>query len=88
MKTKFKDKCAILAEVWLNYRNDENFEDFIKYNDLGLPLAYALDAEIVSKTPQAKGFIEESFALLLAGLDINEDEGYVNLDDVLYKAGE
>lgn len=83
MKTKFKDKCAILADIWLNYRNDEDFEDFIKYNDLGLPLAYALDSGIVEKTPQAKAFIEESFALLLAGLDIDEDMGYTDFDDIL-----
>lgn len=82
MKTKFKHKCDILADVWLNYRNDEEFVDFIEYNDLGLPLAYALSEGIVEKTALAKTFINESFDLLLAGLGV-DDEGYIILDDML-----
>ena len=27
-------KAEILAELWLNYRDDINFEDFISYNEL------------------------------------------------------
>ncbi len=83
MATKFKKKCGILAEIWLNFRNEEEFIDFVTYNDLGLPLAYAIDAGIVEKTDKAKGFIEETFALLLAGMDIEEDTGFEDLDDIL-----
>jgi hypothetical protein len=80
--TKFKAKCDILADLWLNYRYDEEFVDFIEYNDLGLPLAYALSEGIVEKTPLAKTFVEETFDLLLAGLGI-EDEGYTLFDEML-----
>lgn len=82
MATKFKAKCDILADLWLNYRYDEQFLDFIEYNDLGLPLAYALSEGIVEKTPLAKTFIDETFDLLLAGLGI-EDEGYTLFDEML-----
>ena len=34
------DKAGVLAELWINYRDDEDFTDFIEYNDIGLPLAY------------------------------------------------
>jgi hypothetical protein len=27
----------ILADLWINYKYDDEFEDFIEYNDLGLP---------------------------------------------------
>ena len=83
--TTFQDKASILADLWLNYRNDEQFTDFIEYNDIGLPLAYAIDNEIVKTTDIATRFIEETFALLLAGLDI-EDTGFEVLDDLLASA--
>jgi hypothetical protein len=83
MKTKFKNKCQILAEIWLDYRDDAEFTDFIEYNDLGLPLAYAISTGIVEKSDKAKAFVEETFELLLAGLDIEEDTGFENLTEVL-----
>ena len=79
--TSFEDRCSILAELWMNYRNDQNFEDFISYNDLGLPLAYLLDNEIVKSTPLSLKFINETFDLLLGSLEL-QDNGYVTLDDV------
>lgn len=82
MTTTIENQAIILADLWLNYRYDEEFADFIQYNDLGLPLAYAIDSGIVKMTDQAQGFIEETFSLLLAGLDI-EDTGFETLDDVL-----
>ena len=82
MTTTIENQTLILADLWLNYRNDEEFVDFIQYNDLGLPLAYAIDSGIVKMTETAQSFIEETFSLLLAGLDI-EDTGFETLDDVL-----
>lgn len=82
-ETTFENKTNILADVWLNYRNDEEFQDFIEYNDLGLPLAYAISSGIVTATPRATEFVNETFALLLAGLEIEEDTGFDNLNDLL-----
>ncbi len=81
-ETTFENKTNILSDIWLNYRNDGEFQDFIEYNDLGLPLAYAISAGIVPATDRAREFIEETFALLLAGLEV-EDTGFENLDDIL-----
>ena len=87
MSTTLENKTNILAELWLNYRNDEAFLDFIEYNDLGLPLAYVIDNKIVEVTQRASEFIEETFALLLDGLHL-EDTGYDDLDELLDAAGE
>ena len=81
--TPFDAQAEILAELWLNHRQDEDFIDFVEYNDIGLPLAYIIHNQIVKPTEQAKKFIEETFALLLAGLEIEEDTGFETLDDVL-----
>ena len=80
--TPFSSKCEILGELWLKYRSEEEFEDYIEYNDLGLPIAYAIANDIVKPTDMAKSFVEETFDLLLASLEI-EDEGWENLDELL-----
>jgi hypothetical protein len=80
--TSYTDKCSILAELWLNYRSDEEFQDFIEYNDLGLPLAYAIDNDIVKSTEMAQRFVEETFDLFLASLE-TEDTGFETLDELL-----
>lgn len=83
--TTYSDKLAILADLWLNYRDDELFEDFVEYNDLGLPLAYVLANDIVQTTDLAEKFVNETFDLLIAGLGI-EDTGFENLDQILSEA--
>jgi len=85
--TTFENKCLILADIWLNYRDDEQFEDFIQYNDMGLPLAYALSEQIVKGTELSTKFVEETFDLLLSGLGV-EDEAWVSLDDLLMSTGD
>jgi hypothetical protein len=80
--TDFRIKTEILADLWMDYRDDEAFKDFVEYNDLGLPLAYAISNGIVDTSPMAEQFLNESFRLLLASLGI-EDEGFENLTDVL-----
>jgi hypothetical protein len=83
--TTFENKCVILSDLWLNYRNDEQFQDFAEYNDMGLPLAYAISEGIVKSTEIAEGFINETFDLLLTGLNIDDspDEGFISLDQML-----
>ena len=82
-KTTDDNKAYILSDLWMNFRDDEEFQDFVEYNDLGLPLAYAINNGIVKVTPKAQSMIDETFMLLLAGLGIEEDTGYESLDDVL-----
>jgi hypothetical protein len=82
-KTTDENKSYILADLWMNFRDDEQFQDFVEYNDLGLPLAYAITNGIVKVTEKSQSMIDETFMLLLAGLGINEDPGFESLDDVL-----
>lgn len=80
-----QNKAFILADLWMNFRDDEAFADFFEYNDLGLPIAYALVNNVVKPTPKSDGFIDETFLLLLASLGV-EDTGFDNLDDILAEA--
>lgn len=84
IKTTYENKCAILADVWMNYRDDEEFKDFVSYNDLGLPMAYMIANGIIESEDGSVGgnFINETFRLLLSGLGVEEDLGFEELDDV------
>jgi len=84
--TTFENKCAILAEMWLDFRYDEQFVDFIAYNDLGLPLAYAIDNEIVISTDKAISFVEETFDNLVSSMGIAEDIGFESIGDMFGQA--
>jgi len=83
--TTLQSKHDILAEIWMNYRNDEDFKDFIEYNDLGLPIAYMVTMSIVKSTELSDKFVSETFDILLGGLDI-EDTGFETLDEVMKAA--
>ena len=83
----FENKITILAELWMNYRDDDQIKDFVDYNDLGLPLAYLLTNEIVMLTKQAEVYINETYDLLLASLEV-EDNEYQSLDEIMGLAEE
>lgn len=88
MTTSFDNKTTILADLWLNYRNDTEFVDFIEYNDLGLPLAYAIAEGIVKNTELSSNFINETFDLLLAGMGITDDTGFESMEDLFGQAAD
>lgn len=82
MATTFETKLDIIADLWMNFRQDEEFQDFVEYNDLGLPLSYAALNGIATLSPAGQKMIEETFDLLLASMDIQEDVGFESLDDI------
>jgi len=82
-QTPFETKCMILADLWMNYRKDLDFQDFLEYNDVGLPAAWLIVEELCTPNDRLKGMIDETFVLLLAALEIEEDTGFESLDDLL-----
>lgn len=80
--TPFETKCDILAQLWIEYKNDPEFADFLEYNDLGMPLSYAISTEIITKSPKAEMLVEETFQLLLAATGHESDEGFESLSDL------
>lgn len=82
MTTDYAKQIEILDEVFMGYRYDENFEEFIDFNDAGLPLAHLINDGIVESTPMAEELIRESFGLLLELFSIDEDTGFKSLSDI------
>jgi hypothetical protein len=81
-ETPYDTKCDILGEFWLDNKGNPDYEDFISYNDIGLPLAYAISIGIVKSTDRARGFITETFTMLLSELNIESDTGFETLEDL------
>ena len=86
MTTDFLNKTTILAELWMNYRDDDHLDDFMEYNDLGLPMAYLLMNEIVLPTSESEIYINETFDLLCAALSV-KDTVFESLDELLAASG-
>ena len=83
--TSFSNKCAILSELWMNHRKDPGFQDFIEYNDLGLPLAYVVAEGLATPNDLAEKFIEETYDIFIESLGI-VDNNFNELDELLMLA--
>lgn len=81
-ETTFDNKCSILSELWVDYRDEPDLQDFISYNDLGLPLGFLVSESLVTPSQRAKDMIEETFVLLLASLEV-EDAGFESFDELM-----
>lgn len=85
--TTFADRAHILARLWINERDNEAFEEYIEFNDLGLPLAYSLSEGIIESNTLVEAHINDSFDMLLTVLKV-EDAGFTDYMDIIEAAGE
>lgn len=83
MPTDFETQCEILSDLWLNYREDEQLVEFVRYNDLGLPLAYSINAGLVEVTDDGVPYVEETFSQLCETLNLDADQEHSSLNQML-----
>jgi hypothetical protein len=88
MATDFSNKCAILSELWMNHRDEEALADFVEYNDLGLPMAYLINTELVTPNKSAEIYIDETFSLLAAAIGVDPEGDYQTLNQMFSQAEE
>jgi hypothetical protein len=89
----FADKTGILAQLWIDFRDDDNFKAFMDYNDIGVPMAYYVAEGLVNGlTDLGEQYVEESIEMMFKLLDITEAEveelHEINLTEVLNLAYE
>lgn len=73
--SNYQTICSILADLWINHKNEGDLKQFAEYNDIGLPLAYFLSEGLVTEiTEEGQKYVLESFNLLLAALNIKEED--------------
>lgn len=87
-KTTFSNKCEILGDLWLYYREDirgnEAWEEFFAYNDVALPLAYILRQEYatISEEGEAVDYINETWEMFCDYISVDSDGEYSDLTGV------
>ncbi len=80
--TDFTKVCEILGTLYVNYKDDEELQDFIEFNDLGLPLAYLASENLCQVSDDGARYITETWALFVESLGL-EDIGFETLDQML-----
>jgi hypothetical protein len=80
---EFETKCEILSDLWLNYKDMDALKDFLEYNDIGLPLAYLINVDLVTPNEEAFSYIEETYDLLAESLGLDLDEEFSTLAEML-----
>ena len=83
MNTPIETQANILAQLWLDYRDEDYFKDFFEYADLGLPLSYLLANNIVTRNGQTDKFVEDTWQLFLGLCGHDEDTGFEDLEEML-----
>lgn len=84
----FEDKCTILGQFWYEFRDEEgDMSDFIKSQDVGLPLAWFISTGVVKSLELGEVLINETFQAFLDALHLEESEivGLNSLDSLLEK---
>ena len=84
--TDFSKKCEILDELWMNYRGEQAFETYMEYNDLALPLAFAINEDIIESSKVAEGYINEAWMFLCEMLNVDPNLYYESLDHLMSAA--
>ena len=86
-----ENKCRILSDLWIHYKDEEKEEDFIedydlheliRYADLSLPLAHFVRCELVTLNEESIKLIDEAYEILMELLVLDLDEGFETLRQV------
>jgi len=83
MISSFDKKLTILSDVYLHYREDDEFKEFADYNDLGLPLAHVCAEDLAQIKPAGVIYIEETYDLLIDAMGLNPNVEYDSIEDML-----
>ena len=76
------NKAQILVEFTQDNFNDEVYEDFFDYNDLGIPIAIALTQEMIILTDKGDALIDETWNELCQLFGADPNGKYETVDDV------
>lgn len=79
-----KQKANILVEFIQRFNTNEMFDDFFAYNDLGLPLAVCVNADICTLKGQGQEIFNETWEMLCTELSMDSSKDYSDLDEMLF----
>lgn len=84
-KTPFSSKVDMLGDMWFFYKDTDNdaWQEFFEWGDLGLPLAYLAKNDFASIKPEGKRLVEECWNVLCEMLNVDPDAMYLDLEHLM-----
>jgi hypothetical protein len=76
-------KIGVLADLYLNYRDEDQFKEFADYNDIGLPIAHLVHTGLCNMNKEAEVYVEETYDLLISAMGVDPELDYQTIDDML-----
>ena len=73
--------CEILAWLWTNKRDVEEYKELFEVNDLGFPLAYGYYTEMIGIKSPAEKLIRDTWEYTIMGFDFPVTEKFTSLLD-------
>jgi hypothetical protein len=82
-----REKAEIIFEFINDYRDEESFQDFFNYNDLGVPLAVMIVNDLVILNEGGTEVLDETWTSLCGNLNnADPDYDYESLNELIEKA--
>jgi hypothetical protein len=79
---EIKDKAEIIIQFTQDNFDDEQYDEFFDYNDLGVPLAVAIHNGLVILTSQGIELFNETWEDLCKLFNKDPQENYESIDDI------
>lgn len=86
MDTQAKSEVLVDFTKWSI--NKIQYLDFFRYNDLGIPTALAIVADLVTINPKGTEIINETYRLMCLELGVDENKPFETFEDILEEIGE
>ena len=83
MMNEMDRKVGVLADLYLNYRDENQFKEFAEYNDIGLPIAHLVHTGLCNMNKEAEVYVEETYDLLVSAMGVEPDLDYHTIEDML-----
>lgn len=79
-------RCRIVADAWLAMRDSDNWQQLVRYGDVGFPLGYAVSQGFAVCTPQGAASIDEMYQLIVTKLGVLNHAHHATFAELLADA--
>lgn len=83
MTTTFSSKCNILAQVYIDYSEDERFSQLCYTHDIGIPLAYIISRNLGTANSDGMVFVDNAWEDFCEILGVDQDGEYSSFDSMM-----
>jgi len=77
-----KEKAVVLVQFLQEEHENKDFDQFFDYNDLGMPLAVAVEADLCTLTDEGLEVLNETYRLLCEEVGADPNRDYESYSDM------